>query len=165
MDNFEVAMSGVKIASKILGLDPPEIRFYKDNSLTRKGINSMYIKESNTVAFDDTWIEMAEWIEIIIVCFHEVRHHFQYQIVNSMIESKEIIASDTKEKWKYEITSYQQPNKTIEMSSKYIEQSLEIDAISFSYYMLKKLFGCEVHIPKQIIDRVKQYSEKFGKLY
>jgi hypothetical protein len=165
MNNFEVVINGVNIAAKVLGLDPPEIRFYKDNSLTSKGINSMYIKESNTVAFDDTWIEMAEWIEIIIVCFHEVRHHFQYQIVNSMIESKEFIPSDTKEKWKFEFQNYQKSNNDPNTSNNYLNQLIEIDAISFSYYMIQNLFGCEVYIPKQIIDRAKKYSEKFGKLY
>jgi len=165
MNNFEVATNGVSIASRVLGLIPPDVSFFKDRNLSRKGINSMYLKDIDTIVFDETWIEAAEWIEIIVVCFHEVRHCFQYKFIHKLTKTKEIIKNDLIEKWKFEFNNYQQANSIPETSENYLNQAIEIDAISFSYYMINKLFQCKVDLPVKIRDKVEMYVEEFTKLY
>ena len=82
MDNFKVALIGVNIASKILQISIPEVRFVSNEDIIERQISAIYLKDENIIAFDKTWIEKANWLEIQSVCFHEVRHAFQYNVIN-----------------------------------------------------------------------------------
>jgi len=82
MTNYEVAMNIFKIASKVLEIEAPDIDFYVNDSLDTKGINSMFLKEEYKIVFSQDWLEKAEWLEVIAVCFHESRYAFQYIFIN-----------------------------------------------------------------------------------
>jgi len=103
MDNFELAMTGVRVASKILQIKTPEVRFFNNKTLDKKGINAIFKKEDYIIAFSETWIEgVKNNMEIMITCFHESRHAFQYQVINGDYMGTETVDKDTIDMWNVE---------------------------------------------------------------
>jgi hypothetical protein len=60
MDNFELAIKGIKISAKILQIKTPEVRFFNNNSLDEKGINAIFRKDEYMIAFYENWIESVK---------------------------------------------------------------------------------------------------------
>lgn len=77
MDNYQIAINGTKLAAQILGIETPDVQFFYNQNITKKGINSMFMKDKYIIAFNEEWIEQANPLEIQITCFHESRHAFQ----------------------------------------------------------------------------------------
>ena len=76
MDNYQVAISGTRLAAQILGIETPDVQFFYNKDLTKKGINSIFLKYEYIIAFNEEWIEQANPMEIQVTCFHESRHAF-----------------------------------------------------------------------------------------
>ena len=76
MDNYQVAISGTRLAAQILGIETPDVQFFYNKDLTKKGINSIFLKDEYIIAFNEEWIEQANPMEIQVTCFHESRHAF-----------------------------------------------------------------------------------------
>jgi len=101
MDNFELAMVGVEVAAKILQIKTPEVCFFNNKSLDEKGINAIFRKDEYMIAFNENWIESVKNnMEIMITCFHESRHAFQYQVIKGNYKGTESISNNTIELWK-----------------------------------------------------------------
>jgi hypothetical protein len=77
MNNYEVAINGVKIIAKILNIPVPHLSFFDPNELSNKEITGMYVFESDELLFNDAWVSKSTWIEVIITAFHETRHAYQ----------------------------------------------------------------------------------------
>ena len=45
MDNYEVAISGTNLAAQILGIEAPEVQFFYNQNYSKRGINSIFLKE------------------------------------------------------------------------------------------------------------------------
>jgi hypothetical protein len=151
MDNFELAMVGVKIASKILQLKTPEVRFFNNKSLDEKGINAIFRKDEYMIAFNENWVEnVKNNMEIMITCFHETRHAFQYQVINGDYMGTETVDKDTIDMWKSEFTQYHRPSGEIENDNDYLYQDIEIGAISFAHKMMLEHFKVKTIIPDEI---------------
>ena len=154
MDNFEVAMSGVTLAARILNIKTPDVRFFNDLELNKKGINAVFLKEKIIIAFNEVWISSANILEIQTTCFHETRHVFQYLIVSGKYKGKENIEQATINTWKKDMENYEKPSGVLENDEDYLKQDIEIDAIAFTHYYMDELFKVKTIIPSKIYDNV-----------
>ena len=162
MDNFELAMMGVKIACKVLQIKMPEVLFFNNKTLDEKGINAIFQKEDYIIAFSENWIKSVKTnMEIMITCFHESRHAFQYQVIKGNYKGTESISNNTLELWKSEFNQYHAPSGEIENDNDYLYQDIEIDAISFAHKMMLEHFGVKTIVP----DEVKEKFSSKWRLY
>src|SRR5690554_2674932 len=106
MNNLEIAINGVKIASRILKIPTPEVNFISVENLPNKEITAVFTFEEYEIIFNKDWVLNVPWIEVMVTCFHETRHAYQsYSIKHGINETK-----DTLEKWKQEQENYQSPS-------------------------------------------------------
>ena len=152
MDNFDVALAGVKIATKILNIPEPEIFITSEINLSNKEITGYYSFENNEIVFNEDWINRSSWIEVMITSIHESRHAYQgYCIRTKSRESLETIV-----KWEFETLNYIMPSgKNNEIDDEdYLKQEIEIDAITFTHHKIYEFFGVKTFIPKSIKDSI-----------
>ena len=168
MDNFEAAISGVALAARILNIETPGVQFFNDLELNENGINAVFVKERMIICFNKLWIESANFLEIQITCFHETRHVFQYLLVSGKYKGTENIDQQTINTWKQDLRYYEKPSGILGNNEDYLKQSIEIDAIAFAHYFMKKLYDVKTVIPSFIssevidiltlLDKKKSYS-------
>jgi len=161
MDNFEVALIGVNIASKILQINKPEVRFVSNEDMIEQKISAIYLKDENIIAFEKLWVETANWLEVQATCFHEVRHAFQYNVIKGEYDGDEILDERTVRRWKDEFSQYHQCQGGLHGGDTYLFQDIEIDAIAFSHYQMNQHFKVKTFLPYQIKNLV---LEKISKL-
>lgn len=152
MDNYSVAINGVKIIAKILNIPIPYISFFDPSEVSNNEITGMYLFESDEIMFNQEWVAKSQWIEVMITAFHETRHAYQgYCIRTRSLESK-----DTINKWEYETLNYIMPsggNNEID-DEEYLKQEIEIDAIGYTHHKIYEFFGVKTVIPKAILSKV-----------
>jgi hypothetical protein len=103
------------------------------------------------IAFNENWVEnVKNNMEIMITCFHETRHAFQYQVINGDYMGTETVDKDTIDMWKSEFTQYHRPSGEIENDNDYLYQDIEIGAISFAHKMMLEHFKVKTIIPDEI---------------
>lgn len=153
MDNFDIAITGVKIASKILEINTPDVRFFVNEEINNKGINAVYMRNDNIIGFNELWLESVEWLEVMVTCFHESRHAFQHEVINDKYKGNIEIDSMTKQLWIKETNEYKSKFSDIP-DNVYLMQDLEIDAIAFAHKMMLDHFEVKTVIPDQIKDIV-----------
>jgi len=161
MDNYEVAISGTNLAAQILGIEAPEVQFFYNQNYSKRGINSVFLKEKYIIAFNEEWIEQASHLEIQITCFHETRHAFQWKCINGECLEGEAVDPDIVDIWKNEMYNYNQPTSKDIPEEFYLKQKIEIDAIAFAHYQMKKLFNVKSSIPEMIKARVDHLCNLF----
>ena len=149
MDNYEIAMTGVEIASKILEIKTPEVRFFVNEDINNKGINAVFLRDDNIVGFNETWLNSVEWLEVMVTCFHESRHAFQHEVINDRYNGKIKIDSATKELWTKETNDYKS-RFNYSSDDIYLVQDLELDAIAFAHKMMLEHFEIKTIIPDAI---------------
>ena len=152
MDNFDVALAGVKIATKILNIPEPEIFITSETHLSNTEITGYYSFENNEIVFNEDWINRSSWIEVMITSIHETRHAYQgYCIRTKSRESLETLV-----KWEFEALNYIRPTgKNNEVDDEeYLKQEIEIDAITFTHYKIFEFFGVKTIVPDVIKDKV-----------
>jgi len=161
MDNFEVAMSGVALAARILNIKTPDVQFFNDKKYNEKGINAVFLKDKMIIGFNEIWISSANILEIQTTCFHETRHVFQYLVVSGKYKGKEIIDRATINTWKQEMENYEKPSGVLENDEDYLKQDIEIDAIAFAHCYMNKLFNAKTVIPDLIREKVEYISAQY----
>jgi len=155
MDNYELAMMGVKIASKILHINAPEVRFFIDKNSDERTINAVFNPELYVIAFNENWLDTVENnLEVMVTCFHESRHAFQYNVINGLYKGEDIIDLDIIKQWKQEFKSYHSGSGAPSKDSKYLVQDIEIDAIAFAHKMMLEHFEVKTIIPESIKKEV-----------
>ena len=154
MNSYQVAINGTKFAAQILGIETPDVQFFYNKDLTNKGINSIFLKDEYIIAFNEEWIEQANPMEIQVTCFHESRHAFQWKVITGEYSGNEVITPITIQKWKNEMSNYNQPTKNDIPEEEYLKQDVEIDAIAFAYFQMDKQFNVKGFIPASIINKV-----------
>lgn len=95
MDNYQIAIDGISLAARILGIETPDVQFFYNQNYTDKGINSIFLKDKYIIAFNEEWIELANPMEIQVTCFHESRHAFQWKVITGAYKGTEIISLQT----------------------------------------------------------------------
>jgi hypothetical protein len=162
MKRTEVVYIGVQAASKILQIKEPNIYFNKSTDFSNLNISSFYHKSTNSIVFNEYWTAQVDELEIIVTCFHETRHAYQYHCIKTnSIEDEETIKI-----WKSEFEGYNKPSNTNDSKSdeSYLKQAIEIDAIAFAYHQMKELFDVEVKIPTEILKKVQARLEKINSI-
>ncbi len=145
---FDFASIGVQAASKILQIKEPSIYFNKSTDFSNPNISSFYHKSTHSIVFNEDWAAQVDELEIIVTCFHETRHAYQYHCIKTnSIEDEETIKI-----WKREFEGYNKPSNTNDSKNDeaYLKQAIEIDAIAFAYHHMKELFDVKVKIPEEI---------------
>lgn len=153
MDNYEIAMTGVEIASKILEIRTPEVRFFVNEDINNKGINAVFLRDDNIVGFNETWLNSVEWLEVMVTCFHESRHAFQHEVINDKYNGNIKIDSATKELWTKETNDYKSRFND-SSDDVYLIQDLDLDAIAFAHKMMLEHFEIKTIIPETIKNLV-----------
>ncbi len=156
MDNYEVAINGTTLAARILGIETPDVQFFYNQDLTAKRINSIFLKEKYIIAFNEEWIEQANPMEIQVTCFHESRHAFQWKLITGEYQGDSNIDSKTIQIWKEEMSNYNSPTKKDIPEEEYLSQTIEIDAIAFAHFQMKKIYNVTSFIPVSIKKEVKE---------
>jgi hypothetical protein len=154
MDNYEVAISGTNFAAQILGIEAPEVQFFYNQNYSKRGINSVFLKEKYIIAFNEEWIEQASPLEIQITCFHETRHAFQWKCINGEYLDVNSVDPEIVDIWKSEMYNYNQPTSKDIPEEFYLKQKIEIDAIAFAHKMMLEHFGVKTVIPEPIKKEV-----------
>lgn len=134
-------------------MQTPEVRFFTNEAINKKGINAIYRKKDNIIAFNEQWIVAANHIEVQVTCFHEARQLFQYEIVNDKYRGDIAIDEETIKLWKKELSDY----KTIlkdKTNEEYLIQDIEVDAITFAHKMMLEHFKVKTIIPEDIREEV-----------
>lgn len=156
---FKEAKMAVLIAEKTLSLHPSFVHLLSDVDLVNRHINSAFLPERNTIIFEEHWIEQASTEEISFTAFHEVRHYYQYHVFtnkNTQLEPLDVLFQ-----WEKEFQEYHRPLE-MNLEEKHLFQAIEIDAIAFACYMMKKFFQKECYIPdsiKQLVmDKMKSFE-------
>jgi hypothetical protein len=151
-EKINIALKGVRKASNILNITPPEVYFANGFDFPNPKISSIYRYKENMIIFNEDWVNRSHQVEVIITAFHETRHAYQYHCIKT--KSKEDI--ETIKVWEKEFNQYERPSgkNTPKSDTDYLNQSIEIDAIAFAYQLMKELFDVEIKIPKEIKDAV-----------
>ena len=148
MNNLEIALKGIKVASNILDIPEPSIYFANSNELPNNEVAEVFRHKGYEIIFNEYWLTKVPWIEVMVTCFHECRHAYQaYSVKHNLNESKEIL-----NKWNNDFNSYNMPSGTLDekMDIDYLTQSIEIDAIRFTHEKIKELFNVKTIIPAGI---------------
>lgn len=161
MDNYEVAISGTNLAAQILGIEAPEVQFFYNQNYSKRGINSVFLKEKYIIAFNEEWIEQASPLEIQITCFHETRHAFQWKCINGECLDVNAVDPEIVDTWKSEMYNYNQPTSKDIPEEFYLKQKIEIDAIAFAHYQMNNFFKVKSIIPEIIKFEVGHQLLKF----
>lgn len=149
----ETVLKGVEIASKMLNIKTPEVYFNPYNDISNPNVSSIYLKSRGAIVFNETWLDNANELEILITCFHEARHAYQHYCIQTKSRENEATINI----WKREFENYQKASSTNNPvnDKSYLFQAIEIDAIAFAYHQMKELFDVQVKIPESIVDKVK----------
>jgi hypothetical protein len=129
----------VAIASKLLGIRKVEVEFVDSEFLKGKTITSMYLPDYNLILFNQDWLSVAKFEEVILTAFHETRHAYQKAQIDGIPNLKQSEEPETIAKWKHEFEEYYRPSEDYQDDSEYLEQEIEKDAIAFSHLFLRQL--------------------------
>lgn len=129
--------------------------FFNDLDLTKREINSIFLKDRWIIASNEAWIESANYLEIQVTCFHEARHAFQYLAVIGKYKGDVTIDQQTIKQWKQDLANYEQPSGIFENDEDYLKQVIEIDAIPFDHKHMNELYGVQTIIPDINKHRIK----------
>lgn len=148
MDNYIIAEQGVKEAASILEIKTPLVAVFNNKDTNNRNINSIFLKDNYTICFNKVWLDSADPIEVLITCFHETRHAFQWNTINEVYFGNEKIDKETIKIWEKEMNHYTQPTNSQIIDEDYVKQTIEIDAIAFAHYHIDCLFDVKTAIPK-----------------
>lgn len=159
--SLESAKMGVSIAATFMQIKEPNVEFIHQSSIKANGINSLYLEKTNTIYFSLEWLETANMAETVHTAFHETRHSYQKQMIDSMEKPNRKESLEILKSWKQDILVYTKPTDERPDSIDYLGQSIEIDAIAFSHFLMKQFFNTETFIPSPIKDKVLSRLKSF----
>ena len=148
MNNVEIALKGIKIASNILDIPEPSIYFVGSNGLPNNEVTAVSRYKDYEIIFNEDWLTKVPWIEVMVTCFHECRYAYQaYSVKHNLNESKEIL-----NKWNNDFNTYNMPSGTLDEKAdiNYLTQPIEIDAIIWTHIKIKELFEVKTIVPESI---------------
>ena len=160
MNKEKIIYGGVQIVSELLNFSIPELYIIEETKLPNKEITGIYSFKSNEILFNEDWIKRSEWIEVLITVFHEMRHAYQGYCVRTKTRE----STETLKAWETEINGYIMPsgkNNEIDDQS-YLTQEIEIDAIAFAHWIVKKEFDLKTVIPviiqREVNEKIKSFE-------
>ncbi|RJX23868.1 MAG: hypothetical protein C4537_07790 [Acholeplasma sp.] len=157
-----IALNAVEFASKILDLSEIEVVFKPAMAFHNPEINALFNGQYYSITFNEDWLCHAKYEEIILTALHETRHAYQ----KAVIEFPDLMNSHVKpeivKQWKMDFEAYKKPYESSVYD--YQSQSIEIDAIAFTYLAMVSFFSIKPIIPEtiyeQVMDRCKEINLK-----
>jgi|SRR5690554_4834807 len=138
MHNKTVVIQGVQIACKLLDIPEPQVLFAKSTTNKTKHITGIFTPKEYRIFFNEDWVLNSSEAEVLLFCFHESRHAYQYYSVKNNINE----TSETLEIWRKQLLDdYKSPHGELNDYHEYLQQSIESDAIRWSTNKLGELFG------------------------
>ena len=166
MDKYALINYGIKLGSKVLGISEPSVVFVGNDVFGSSKINAMFLPEESSIVFNEYWVEEATEIEILITCFHELRHAFQHKAISNQHIGDEQIDSNKISLWKKEFDSYKQSKGELATEDEeYLLQDIEVDAIAFAHFMITSLFDLRTYVPDILKSLVSDRVELFKLSY
>jgi len=138
--------------SQILKMSPIKLKFltFEDAS----DVFAAFDATKNRIIIDASWAKEATIIEIIVAVAHEMRHAYQLKQINILNRNKKPAEpKNVVQQWYKDFENYVFP-KTEALDAQYITSPIEIDALAFSYYFVKKLYNYDTAIPEIIKESV-----------
>jgi len=131
---------GILIAAKELNIDPIDFAIDQDGILKEKDLSSLYDPIDEFIILSEKWIDNATDAEILLVVFHEMRHHYQNLQIKLYDKDLSLELDETVVKeWKKEFGTYKKPYEVNQ--EEYINQDIEIDAVEFSKNLLNRILS------------------------
>lgn len=163
MNNEKIIDIGTQIVSELLNFPTPELYIIEELKLLNKEITAIYSFKNNEIIFNEDWINRSEWIEVLITVFHEMRHAYQGYCVRTKTRE----SAETLKLWEDEINGYTMPSgKNNEIDDqRYLSQEIEIDAIAFAHWLVKKELDLKTIIPEVIKEKVLERNLIFMNTY
>ena len=163
MNNGKIIDIGTQIVSKILDFPIPELYIIEELKLPNKEITAIYSFKNNEIIFNEDWINRSEWIEVLITVFHEMRHAYQGYCVRTKTRE----SAETLKLWEDEINGYTMPsgNNNEVDDQNYLTQAIEVDAIAFAHWIVKKELDLKTIIPEVIKEKVLERNLIFMNTY
>ena len=97
---FEIeANYAVAIASKLLGIEIVDVEFVDGEFLKGTTISSMFLPDPNLILFNQDWLAIAKFEEVILTAFHEARHAYQKAQIDGILNLKQNESPETIAKW------------------------------------------------------------------
>lgn len=138
MNNDTLIRYGILIAAKELNIEPIDFAIDQEGILKEKDLSSLYDPIDEFIILSEAWIDNATDAEILLVLFHEMRHHYQkIQIKLFDKDSSAVLERDIVKEWKKEFDFYKKPYEVNQ--EEYINQDIERDAVEFSRKLLIKV--------------------------
>ena len=172
MDNFienkKIALFVVNLVSKMYHLDDAVLVEFRPASIFPNPEVTAMVTRDYRILYNIDRLKVAPDYELYITSFHEMRHIYQYCCIDfgNKLAFKKYF-KEPKERikqWEYEFKHYYVSEKEDDL--KYLGQDCELDAISFAFLMMKKLYDADVIVPTVIKDkvaeRVKEISKRIG---
>lgn len=156
------AIDAVEFASRILDLSEIEVVFKPARAFHNPEINALFNDRYYSITFNEDWLCHAKHEEIVLTALHETRHAYQ----KAVIEFPDLMNSQVKPEivmqWKMDFEAYKKPYES--SVDDYHNQSIEIDAIAFTYLVMDSFFSIKPVIPEtiyeQVMERCKEISLK-----
>ncbi|MFW5800205.1 MAG: hypothetical protein ACOCV8_05250 [Spirochaetota bacterium] len=129
---------GIMIAANELKIEPIDYAIDYEGILKDNDLMGIYNPDKRLIFINGDWLEKANYNDILLVVFHEMRHY--YQRIQIDLLYKELISKEETNKvkiWKKEFNQYHSPCKSNQ--DVYVNQAIEKDAIRFSCYLIKKI--------------------------
>jgi len=139
MNNDMLIEQGIIFAAKKLDIDPIEYAIDEDGVLKGKDLTSIYNPLEKYILLNGTWGKNAPHNELLLVVFHELRHHYQRQqieLFTKKLKLKEDV--EVVKQWKDDFDNYNSPFKS-DLAT-YINQSIEVDADKFARELVDEIF-------------------------
>lgn len=163
--NMRIAKKAVSLVSKIYEFDDSIlVEFDNETKFPNKKVTALATSDFRVIYNIDR-LRVAPDYEIYITSFHEMRHIYQRCCIEFGKSYKQLKESKKRIKqWKYESDHYY-VSEIID-DEKYLKQDIELDAIAFSYYMMKLVFDSKMLLPesikKEAFKRAKEIKRKLS---
>ena len=164
-ENKKIAFFVVNFVSKMYRLgDGVLVEFHPASVFPNPEVTAM-VSRDQRVKFNIDRLRVCPDHEVFITSFHEMRHIYQYCCIDFGYKLRyRKYFNEPKERikqWEYEFKNYYVSEDENDM--KYLGQDCELDAISFAYLMMKKLYNADVIVPASIKELVAIRSDEIGK--
>lgn len=169
MDNFienkKIALFVVNLVSKMYHLDDAVlVEFHPASRFPNPEVTAMVTRDYR-ILYNIDRLKVAPDYELFISSFHEVRHIYQYCCIDfgHKLAFKKYFKEPNEriKQWEHEFKHYYVSE--IENDLKYLGQDCELDAISFAFLMMKKLYDADVIVPAVIKDKVAERAKEISK--
>jgi hypothetical protein len=144
MNKFNIATSTVKNISQVLKIRPPQVYALDVQDFPNPHVSSMYVSSKDVIVFNSSWIDQVDLMEVVATAIHETRHAYESYCVKYNIYEDE----NTIQIWKDCFEHYEKPMESLDTKDHidYLNQPIEIDAISFIYHIILDWFKLKLTI-------------------